>query len=119
RSFGIGLLGSSGWKITHNRARQNGSRANGQAGIELQTGSNDNVVFANRSNHNLGPGITTDSDTSGNVIKGNVAIHNGKAGVGPDLADANPAPSPNTWDPDNRCDYQAGSVPAGVCNPGE
>jgi len=119
RSFGIGLLGSSGWQITNNRARRNGSRVNGEAGIELQTGSNDNTVTGNRSNRNLGPGITADAGTSGNLIEGNVAINNGKAGVGPDLADANDPPSPNTWDPDNRCHYEAGSVPSDVCNPGE
>jgi len=119
RSFGIGLFGSSGWKITRNKVTRNGSRANVQAGIQLQTGSNDNTVTRNHANRNLGGGISADSDTSGNVIEGNVALHNGAPGAGPDLADANAAPSPNTWDPDNRCEYEAGSVPAGVCNPGE
>jgi parallel beta-helix repeat protein len=119
RSFGIGLLGSSGWKVTGNRTTRNGSRANGEAGIELQTGSNDNTVSGNRANRNLGPGITLDSGASGNTIEGNVALHNGKARAGPDLSDANPAPSPNTWDPDNRCHFEAGSVPPDVCNPGE
>jgi parallel beta-helix repeat protein len=119
RSFGIGLLGSTGWQITDNRARRNGSRLNGEAGIELQTGSNDNTVTGNRSNRNLGPGITADAGTSGNVVEGNVAVHNGTPRVGPDLADANPMPSANNWDPDNRCHYEAGSVPEGVCNPGE
>jgi parallel beta-helix repeat protein len=119
RSFGIGLLGSSGWSITNNTSKRNGSLVNGEAGIEIQTGSNDNVVSGNRATHNLGPGITADSDTSGNVFELNVARNNGQAGVGPDVADANPAPSPNTWNPNNRCDYEGGSVPAGVCNPGE
>src|SRR5205823_12230120 len=87
RSFGIGLYGSSGWEITRNRSLRNGSRANVQAGIQLQTGSNDNTVTRNRANRNLGGGISADTDTSGNVIEGNVALHNGKAGGGPDLTD--------------------------------
>jgi parallel beta-helix repeat protein len=119
RSFGIGLLGSSGWSITNNTSKRNGSLVNGEAGIEIQTGSNSNVVSGNRATHNLGPGITADSGTSGNTFELNVARYNAHAGAGPDVADANTAPSPNVWNPNNRCDYEAGSVPAGVCNPGE
>jgi parallel beta-helix repeat protein len=119
RSFGIGLLASSGWNITGNRVKHNGSRVNGEAGIEIQSSSFGNTISGNRANRNLGPGITVDSGASNNTIGGNDALHNGRPGAGPDLGDDNPTPSPNTWNTNNRCQFEAGSVPADVCNPGE
>jgi hypothetical protein len=117
RSFGIGLFGSSYWQITGNRATANGSLVNDEAGIEIQTGSYDNVVSGNRSVGNLGPGVSADVGTHGNVFAANVARNNG----GPDLVDYNPptiAPHTNTWSADNRCGSAAGSVPPGVCRTG-
>ena len=119
RSFGIGLMASSGWNITGNRVNRNGSRVNVQAGIQIQANSFGNTVSGNRANRNRGGGISVDANSTGNTIEGNVALYNGTRSSGPDLADANPAPSPNTWNPNNRCQFEAGSVPPDVCNPGE
>lgn len=76
--------------------------------------ASNNHIFGNVADTNPEHGITVDSSSAGNIIVKNHATLN----VVSDMDDESAAGA-NTWNPNNICDTQSGSVPPGVCNPGE
>jgi parallel beta-helix repeat protein len=116
---GILLVASSGYTLTQNVARSNGAAPCApRGGITLVFGSNGNTVVNNDSSHNNGFGIRTGfgngigPQTSGNRILNNVAKGNA-------LADLSQVDGANSWNDNNRCITEDGTVPHSVCDPSE
>jgi len=109
--LGIQLSNSTGYTLTQNVARGNGSTpCFPTAGIGLGTG---NTVTNNDSSNNFGFGIAAGPGQNGNIIVNNTARGN-------TVADLRAFPgTSNIWNDNNRCNTQSGAVPSGVCNPGE
>lgn len=116
---GILLVASSGYTLTQNVARSNGAApCFPRGGITLVFGSTGNTVVNNDSSHNNDFGIRTGfgngigPQTSGNHILNNVAKGN-------PLADLSQVDGENSWNDNNRCNTEHGTVPATVCDPSE
>jgi len=104
------------------------------SGIQLLNGSpsgdtSGNQIHSNAVNDNCGDGIAAVLGANNNTIIKNTARFNGDstlsgqclsvaAGTFFDLAERS-AGAGNAWNPNNLCRTQNGTIPAGVCNPGE
>ena len=116
---GILLVASSGYTLTKNVARSNGAApCFPRGGITLAFGSTGNTVVNNDSSHNNGFGVRTGfgngigPQTSGNHILNNVVKGNA-------LADLSQVDGKNSWNDNNRCNTEDGTVPDSVCDPSE
>jgi parallel beta-helix repeat protein len=116
---GILLIASSGYTATRNVANSNGAApCFPRGGITLVFGSTGNTITNNEASNNNGFGIRTGFGnqigprTSGNVIVNNTAIGNV-------LADLSQVDGENSWNNNNRCNSEEGTVPSSVCNPDE
>lgn len=116
---GILLVATTGYTLTRNVARSNGVIACfPRGGITLVFGSTANTVTSNNSSANGGFGIRTGfgnrigPDTSGNHILNNTARGN-------TLGDLSEVDGANSWNDNNRCNTENGTVPSSVCNPDE
>jgi parallel beta-helix repeat protein len=116
---GILLVASSGYTLTRNASRSNGAApCFPRGGITLVFGSSGNTIASNDSSNNNGFGIRTGfgngigPQTSGNHIVGNTATGNG-------LADLSQVDGQNSWNDNNRCNTEDGTVPSSVCDPAE
>jgi parallel beta-helix repeat protein len=116
---GILLVASSGYTLAHNVARSNGvAPCAPRGGITLVFRSTGNTVVNNNSSHNNAFGIRTGfgngigPQTSGNHILNNVAKGN-------TLADLSQVDGENSWNNNNRCNTEHGTVPDSVCDPNE
>jgi parallel beta-helix repeat protein len=109
---GIQLPDSTGYTLTQNVARANGSDpCFPTAGIGL--GGTGHTLVNNDSSNNFGFGIAAGPGVNGNTIANNTARGN-------TLADLRAFPgTTNTWNNNNRCNTESGEVPTSVCNPGE
>ncbi len=119
---GITLDSTTGYTVTRNKLIHNGETGSNNAGIILFGASTGNTITNNDSSDNRGFGIAAVSGPSGNTIVNNVArtndmVANPAGGVFADLGEI--AAGPNTWNNNNICNTETGTVPAGVCNPGE
>jgi parallel beta-helix repeat protein len=117
---GIALHDTKGYTLTRNVAFANGENGLENAGIYLADGSTGNTITNNDSSNNLGFGIAASgAGTSGNVIVNNVALDN--TFIPPIYADLGEVSGagPNTWNDNNTCETETGTVPPTVCNPGE
>ena len=120
---GITLLRTAGYTLTRNTVFANGENGFQNAGIYLVgPGTTGNTVTNNNSSNNLGFGIAasgvfgtpvSENNIVNNIAKGNTAVF-GYA----DLGEVSGA-GPNTWNKNNVCNTEVGTVPTGVCNPGE
>ncbi len=123
---GILLINSGTNNIGKNLVFANGENLFRDGGLTLTGGgTTGNTVERNDASNNCGDGISARFLATGNKIVNNVARGNPttlpKCGLPPgffaDLAEI--AAGPNKWNKNNRCNTQAGIVPAGVCKPGE
>jgi hypothetical protein len=111
---GIIANDSAGNKILNNLVTDNGEAIGGDGGITLQgQGSTDNAVAQNTVMFTNGTGIAIRFGASGNTVVNNLALYNSRG----DLAEV--AASGNTWNVNNDCETEVGTVPSNVCNPGE
>ena len=117
---GITLNGTTGYTLTRNVTFNNGENGFENAGIYLVNGATGNTITNNDSSNNLGFGIAASGiGTSGNNIVNNVALGNTFIpGLYADLGEVSGA-GPNTWNDNNTCNTETGTVPPGVCNAGE
>jgi hypothetical protein len=117
---GITLNGTTGYTLTRNVAHNNGENGFENAGIYIVNGSTGNTITNNNSSNNLGFGIAASMPgASGNIFVNNVALGNTFIpGVYGDLGEVDGA-GPNTWNNNNTCNTQVGTVPPGVCGPTE
>lgn len=116
---GILLVASSGYTLTRNVARSNGAApCSPRGGITLVFGSTGNTISNNNSSNNNGFGIRTGfgngigPQTSGNHILNNTATGNA-------LADLSQVDGENSWNDNNECNTDDGTVPGSVCNPAD
>jgi parallel beta-helix repeat protein len=116
---GILLVASSGYTLARNVAHRNGALdCSPRGGITLVFGSNANTIVNNDSSDNNGFGIRTGFAAGIGPASGNDIINNTARGDA--LADLSQvAPSENSWNDNNRCVTEDGTVPLSVCNPGE
>jgi parallel beta-helix repeat protein len=111
--LGIQLVATAGYTLTQNAASANGSDACfPTAGIGFADGSTGNTLANNDSSSNVGFGIAAGPGNNGNNILNNTARDN-------TVADLRGFLSSNTWNDNNRCNIESGTVPSTVCNPGE
>jgi parallel beta-helix repeat protein len=111
--LGIQLVATTGYTLTQNVASVNGSApCFPTAGIGFADGSTGNTVANNDSSNNFGFGIAAGPGNNGNDIVNNTARGN-------TVADLRGFLSSNTWNDNNRCNTESGTVPGTVCNPGE
>ncbi len=119
---GILLVTSSGYTLARNVAHRNGALdCFPRGGITLVFGSTANTIVNNDSSDNNGFGIRTGfgwlagipGPASGNHIINNTATGNALANL------SQLVPSVNSWNDNNRCNTEDGTVPPSVCNPGE
>jgi len=96
------------------------------SGITLMQGSSRNTFTGNSISNNCGNGVAVLNKSSQNTFALNVARFNGAGSCpappnGTGFADLNDGSTGtgNTWNNNNICKKEAGSVPAGVCNPFE
>lgn len=117
---GITLNHTTGYTLTRNIAHNNGENGFENAGIYVVNGSTGNTITNNNSSNNLGFGIAASgAGTSGNNFVNNVALGNTFIpGVYGDLGEVDGA-GPNMWNNNNTCNTEVGTVPPGVCGPGE
>lgn len=117
---GITLNATTGYTLTRNITHNNGENGFENAGIYVVNGSTGNIITNNNSSNNLGFGVAASGPgTSGNNFVNNVAL--GNTNLPPiygDLGEVDGA-GPNTWNHNNTCNTEVGTVPPGVCGPGE
>lgn len=121
---GITLFDTTGYTVTGNMISANGENGFENGGIYLVgAGTTGNTVVNNNSSNNLGFGIAA-SGAFGVPVTGNNIVNNVAKGntfsppVYADLAEITGA-GPNSWNKNNTCNTETGTVPPGVCNPGE
>lgn len=127
--WGILVDESTGYAITRNVVRSNGSIAMFElfhaGGIALGNGAVGVTIAGNDASDNVGWGIGLAPTANDNVIVKNTARGNqaggARSGIGNfEAADLLAFPgTTNTWNDNNRCHIEGGAVPATVCNPGE
>jgi parallel beta-helix repeat protein len=109
--FGVLLYGASNNEISRNAIFAVGTDQSLDAGLTLMQGSSRNGIVSNSISNNHGYGITVFNKSSQNKAVLNTVRFNTT-----DLTDLSDG-SGNTWNVNNICKTEAGSVPAGVCNP--
>lgn len=109
--FGMLLYGASDNDISRNAIFAVGTDQSMDAGLTLLQGSSRNSIASNSISNNHGYGITVFNKSSQNKVALNTVRFNTT-----DLTDVSDG-SGNTWNVNNICKTEAGSVPAGVCNP--
>jgi hypothetical protein len=113
--IGINLAAITGYTLTRNVARANGSPPPcfPPTGITLNAGSTGNTVTNNDSSHNHG---LRDQHGSGHERQYVREQHSmGERGHRP----AGLPGTTNLWNRNNRCGTEGGAVPGLICNPGE
>ncbi len=110
-AFGVLLYSAGDTAITSNAIFAVGGGQSMDAGLTMLQGSSRNTVTGNSISHNSGNGITVFNKSSQNKVAMNTVRFNVT-----DLTDVSDG-SGNTWNVNNICKTEAGSVPAGVCNP--
>lgn len=119
---GIALFSSTGYTLTKNTVFANGENGFENAGIYLEGATTGNTITNNDSSNNLGFGIASSGafggPPSGNQIVNNTARGNTAFGGYADLGEVSGS-GPNSWNNNNKCHTETGTVPATVCNPGE
>lgn len=110
-AFGVFLYGATNNEVVRNAIFNVGMNQPMDMGMILMQGSSRNAIGSNSISNNQGNGITVFNKSSQNTFTFNSVRFNAT-----DLTDLSNG-SGNTWNPNNLCKTEAGSVPAGVCNP--
>lgn len=116
--WAISLLNTTHTTLNNNVLTQNGCGTEPGGGIQLANGAVFNRLLSNFVSTNCGTGIRAIGSAASNVMESNTARFNGQGSAGGyDMAQY--SSGSNTWNTNNTCNTQGGTIPAGVCTPYE